>query len=221
MKITNLTLEATHLDTVIEFYQNTLGLPLIHQTEKEVTFRAGATELTFKKTENSVAPYHFAFNIATNHLAQAIVWAKENSIELLPSPKNEIITHFDTWLAQSIYFWDKNGNLLEFIAREDVQLEKEVAFIPSEILNISEIGLVVENPIQTAEAINAQIGTVFFDKTTPLPEFCAIGDDEGLLVLVSPIRNWYPTQQLAHKSAATIQIEVNKNSHTIQTADWN
>lgn len=221
MRILNLKLEATNLDPIIAFYQNTLGLPLIHQTEQEVTFHAGATELTFTKTENSVAPYHFAFNIATNHLTQAIVWAQENSVELLPSPKNEIITHFDTWLAQSIYFWDKNGNLLEFIAREDSKIEKDQPFTPKEILNISEIGLVVENPIQTAEALNAQIGTAFFDKATPLPEFCAIGDDEGLLVLVSPTRNWYPTQHIAQKSSAEIQLESQGNIHTIQTTAWN
>lgn len=220
MKIIDLKLEANKLDTIIDFYQNTLGLNLIKQTEKEVTFLAGETRLSFTATQQPTAPYHFAFNIATNHLAQAIKWAQENNLELLPSPKNEIITHFDTWLAQSIYFWDKNGNLLEFIAREDINIEKEEVFSPKEILNISEIGLVTENPIQTAEAINQQIGTVFFTKATPLPEFCAIGDDEGLIVLVSPTRNWYPTQQIAKKSTAEVQVESKGKTFKLQTTEW-
>lgn len=220
MKITNLYLETNNLTHSITFYQNTLGLSIVAQTEKMVRFQAGETLLTFTENKQQTPFYHFAFNIATNHLEQAITWAQANQIELLPSPKNEIITHFDSWKAESIYFWDLNGNLLEFIARTDIQTQKEQSFSPKEMLNISEIGIVTTHPMQTAEAIMQQTGLEYFSKSEPLPEFCAIGDDEGLLIFVSPERNWYPTQLKAQPSIATIELEVNHNVHTILASDW-
>ncbi|WP_158961629.1 VOC family protein [Myroides fluvii] len=220
MKITNLYLETENLNNSLSFYQNTLGLTVVEQTAKEVRFQAGETLLTFTENKNKTPFYHFAFNIATNHLEQAIAWAQANHIELLPSPKNEIITHFDTWKAKSIYFWDLNGNLLEFIARADIQTTKAQPFSPKEMLNISEIGIVTAHPMQTAEAIMQQTGLQYFSKSAPLPEFCAIGDDEGLLIFVSPERNWYPTQLKAQPSTATIKLEVSNSTHTILASDW-
>ena len=220
MKILDLQLEANNLDTILEFYGETLNLAIVKQTTEEIRFQAGDTQLTFIAKPTTKAQYHFAFNIATNHLAQAIKWAQATGIPLLPSPKDETITYFDTWKAQSIYFWDKNGNLLEFIAREDTQIQKDVPFSPKEMLNISEIGLVTKKPIATGETIQQQLGIDFFSKATPLAEFCALGDDDGLLILVTPNRTWYPTDILAQRSPATIQIEVDGNKHTIQTLDW-
>ncbi len=220
MKILDLKLEANNLDTILEFYSETLGLKILEQTPTALRFQAGDTQLTFIAKSTTKAQYHFAFNIATNHLAQAIEWAQATGLVLLPSPKDETITYFDTWKAQSIYFWDKNGNLLEFIAREDTQIQKEAPFTPKEMLNISEIGLITKKPIATGEAIQQQIGVDFFSKATPLAEFCALGDDDGLLILVTPNRTWYPTDILAQRSPATIQVEVEGQLHTIETLDW-
>ncbi|MGG5576492.1 VOC family protein [Myroides sp. C15-4] len=220
MKILDLKLEANNLDTILEFYSETLGLKILEQTPTALRFQAGDTQLTFIAKSTTKAQYHFAFNIATNHVNQAIEWAQTTGLMLLPSPKDETITYFDTWKAQSIYFWDKNGNLLEFIAREDTQIQKEVPFTPKEMLNISEIGLITKKPIATGEAIQQQIGVDFFSKATPLAEFCALGDDDGLLILVTPNRTWYPTDILAQRSPATIQVEVEGQLHTIETLDW-
>ena len=220
MKITNLYLETDNLAQSITFYQNTLGLSLLEQTENTVRFRAGETHLIFTENKNHKSFYHFAFTIETNHLEQAIAWAQANQIELLPSPQDEIITHFDTWKAKSIYFWDLNGNLLEFIAREDIQTVPDQPFSPKEMLNISEIGIVTAHPMSTAESIMKQTGLAYFSKSEPLPAFCAIGDDEGLLIFVNPERNWYPTQYKAQPSAATIELEVNNTTHTIIASDW-
>ena len=220
MKITALTLETSNLHNIVHFYQHTLGLTLTAQTQNEVHFQAGDTKLIFQEKKDSPAFYHLAFNIATNHLAQAIAWAEAHNLELLPSPKAEVITYFDAWKAQSIYFWDLNGNLLEFIAREDIQTVLDQPFTPKEMLNISEIGIVTTQPMQTAEGIMQQTGLQYFDKAQPLPEFCAIGDDEGLLIFVTPERNWYPTAIKAQPGNAAIQLEVNANSYTIQSSDW-
>jgi len=86
--------------------------------------------------------------------------------------------------------------------------------------NISEIGLVTQQPFATAKAINQQTNLEFFSKATPLPEFCAVGDDEGLIILVAPTRTWYPTTILATHSPAEIKIEVNEKIYTIQSTDW-
>ena len=33
----------------------------------------------------------------------------------------------------------------------------------------------------------------YFDKQSPLPQFKAVGDDEGLFIIVPANRSWYPT----------------------------
>jgi len=48
MKITALTLETANLNNIVNFYQHTLGLALITQTQNEVHVQAGDTKLIFQ-----------------------------------------------------------------------------------------------------------------------------------------------------------------------------
>ena len=63
------------------------------------------------------------------------------------------IAQFENWNANAVYFYDNNGNILEFIARHDLQNNQFTPFNSESILNISEIGIVSEAPLELANQL--------------------------------------------------------------------
>ncbi len=76
MKIKELTLYTTQIEAQRKFYCNTLGVEILHSSEKEIAFKMGNSILRFIKKEESM-PYHFAFNIPSNKVNEALEWLKE------------------------------------------------------------------------------------------------------------------------------------------------
>lgn len=213
MKIQEIKLYTTDLKETKTFYTSLLNFSIVNEEATLLTLKVGDSLLTFIQTDIATNVYHFAFNIAINHLEQAITWSNKH-LDLLKSPSNTIITTFETWNADSIYFTDNNGNILEFIARYDLNNRSEKAFTPKEVLNISEIGIVTTAPIKLAEELIVVNNLKYFSKTKPTPEFLALGDDEGLLILVTPNRKWYPTNIEAQPTYQEI-ILLNNNQEII------
>jgi len=50
-------------------------------------------------------------------------------------------------------------------------------------------------------------GLEFFSKNANSELFAAVGDDEGLLIMVKPNRNWYPTQTPSESNKTEVRIE--------------
>lgn len=48
---------------------------------------------------------------------------------------------------------------------------------------------------------------LFFEKNFNSETFAAMGDDEGLLIIVKPNRNWYPTQTPSKSNKTGIIIK--------------
>jgi hypothetical protein len=82
-------------------------------------------------------------------------------------------------------------------------------FSSTQFLSINEVGLVFkQNEFeQRASALLNSYWLSYFSKQPPLPQFRAIGDDEGLFVVVPEQRNWYPTEKPAGIYPMTIQFE--------------
>ena len=119
MTIQELTLLTNNLSETKFFYENTIGFEKIDETKTSVSFAVGISKLIFELTEEHQNPkYHFAFNIPTNKLDDAINWTlqRTNLIET----ENSFITNFENWNAKAIYFFDNNKNILEFICRADL-----------------------------------------------------------------------------------------------------
>lgn len=190
MKIKEIKLATNDLSQTVSFYTQTLGLTILQQTDKDVRLIAGASILTFTQNSTTTKPiYHFAFNIPHNQLAEATDWLLGQNIPLLPVTPDTNIADFSNWNANAIYFHDNNGNLLEFIARHDLNNNSNTPFSAASIQCISEIGLAVPN----VPAYTAQLDVTFYTKQPPLEKFAALGDDEGLLIIAEEKRNWFPT----------------------------
>lgn len=96
-----------------------------------------------------------------------------------------------SWNSDSFYFLDLAGNILEFIARHNLQNAVDGSFNSSQILNVSEIGLPSENVIELANRLCARLGLSVF-KQEPNENFTPVGDDNGLFILPALNRIWMP-----------------------------
>ncbi|MCD0471920.1 VOC family protein [Flavobacterium sp. JAS] len=208
MKLEHIQIQSNNILETAAFYKDTLELPIIEKTSQTVTIKAGDSILKFIENPDFNSIYHFAFNIPENKLEEAINWCK-NKIDLLIIEDQRIIANFETWNANAVYFYDNNGNLLEFIARHDLDNLQIKEFSSKSILCISEIGIVDENPMELGEQLIEDHDLAFFSKNFNSENFAAIGDDEGLLIIVKPYRNWYPTQTPSKRNKTDIGLENN------------
>ncbi|TPG45157.1 VOC family protein [Flavobacterium pectinovorum] len=208
MKLEHIQIQTNNIPETTAFYKDILELPIIDKTSQSVTIKAGNSILKFIENPDFNSIYHFAFNIPENKLEEAIEWCK-NKTDLLIIEDQRIIANFETWNANAVYFYDNNGNLLEFIARHDLDNLQLKGFSSKSILNISEIGVVDENPLELGEQLIEDYDLAFFTKNFNSDNFAAIGDDEGLLIIVKPYRNWYPTQTPSKSNKTEIRLENN------------
>jgi len=206
MKLAYIQIQSSNIEQTATFYKDILDLPIIEKTKNSVNIQAGDSVLEFVENPEFKSIYHFAFNIPENKLDEAIDWCK-SKVDLIFIEDQKVITNFENWNANAIYFYDNNGNLLEFIARHDLDNAQTEAFSSKAILNISEIGIVSENPLALGEQLIEQHGLEFFSKNANSELFAAVGDDEGLLIMVKPDRNWYPTQTPSESNKTAVRIE--------------
>ena len=196
MKFRELTLQTNCLLETEKFYREKLGLLIDRRSEDFISFQVGVSKLAFVKTKTIKRPtYHFAFSIPNNKLEESITWL-EKKIQIIHLETGPIVK-FSNWNARSIYFFDNNGNILEFICRDDLNNYSSDDFSSKSIQSINEVGLVNDSPIEFCEKIISQINTGFYQEGPVSEMFCALGANSGLLVISSSKRNWFPTDQLA------------------------
>jgi catechol 2,3-dioxygenase-like lactoylglutathione lyase family enzyme len=176
------------------FYRDLLELPVTDDVDGFVV-HTGSSKLVFKKAHDDNPFYHFAFTIPANAIEKAREWLA-NKVELVFIGDYESeIADFMNWHAKSVYFFDPAGNILELIARFDLDNTSEKPFSSAQILSISEAGLVFKASelAERTTGIMSKYNLSYFEKQPPLPHFKALGDDKGLFIIVPEHRNWYPT----------------------------
>ncbi|MNY37869.1 hypothetical protein D3C86_1724580 [compost metagenome] len=116
---------------------------------------------------------------------------------MLPVTEETEFSDFELWNAKSFYFYDNNENLLELICRYDLDNQSEHTFDGSSILHVSEIGLVSDDVPFLAETLMNKYGLDVYSKQPAQDNFTALGDEEGLFIIVNEDRNWFPTEKKA------------------------
>ena len=207
MTLETIEITTPNCNAIKDFYENILELPSEIIDEKTIAITIGNATLKFIETqEKSKSIYHLAFNIPKNKLEEAIQWSK-NRMELIEKKNEVLIADFESWNANSVYFFDCDGNLLEFIARHDLDNATTEPFGSNQILNISEIGIVTEKPDEYAQNLMEKYGLQLFEKNQNSEIFSAIGDDNGLLIVVKSKRNWFPTEIPAESNWTRIKLQ--------------
>jgi catechol 2,3-dioxygenase-like lactoylglutathione lyase family enzyme len=194
MKISELTLFTTNLEAQQHFYTQVLELPLVVTTVESFTVKLGVSLLTFVKA-TTTNPAHFAINISSYKIQQALEWIQRRT-DILPCD-GEPIADFSGWNAEALYFYDKDNNIVEFIARKDLDIVNTHPFSTADILNISEIAIVSQDNEAIYHQLNAMLPIEIYDGS--YDRFCVLGNAEGLFILVNNTKKkWYPTQEDAY-----------------------
>ena len=213
-------LQTKHLSELHKFYKDFLELSTSYIDEKSIKIIAGNSQLIFEVTSNSENPfYHFAFNIPDNKFDEAFEWMN-NKLDLLwLDDYKGYIADFVSWKAKSFYFQDPAGNILEMITRLELEDDIDEPFSCKHIRNISEIGLVydVDDFDGKVQQLLKTFPVHYFKKQPPLPHFRAIGDDEGLFIIVPEDRVWFGTKKTKSKIfPIKIVFEVEKQSYELK-----
>uniref|UniRef100_A0A914CY93 VOC domain-containing protein n=1 Tax=Acrobeloides nanus TaxID=290746 RepID=A0A914CY93_9BILA len=177
------------------FYTDKLGLKLVNHNETSFAVQAGETLLEFERRPNFVKQgyYHFAFNIVPALLEASVVhFLGPRNIPVLKN-ENETFTDHSDWNAKSVYFYDAEENILEFIARYNLdEPTHDATFDVNHIKCISEIGITVSNTEDFAQKIKEQTDVQIWRDYGE--RFKAIGDEHGLLLDTKVGRPWLPTK---------------------------
>lgn len=191
MHIRELRLHTHQLDGQRTFYAETLGLPLVDEGAQHVTFGAGSTRLTFAASD---APtfYHFAFNIPSDQFAEAKAWAQARMMLIPHTDGSTSFMSSPHWDAEILYFYDRDGNIVEFIARHRLGDHASAPFSAANIRCVSEIGLVVADVRASVVTLTETLSINAFDGDGS-DTFTAVGDEQGLFIVVREGRAWYPT----------------------------
>ncbi|GAB2939838.1 hypothetical protein GCM10027048_00050 [Hymenobacter coalescens] len=199
MRILALHLLAPDLPALRAFYGQVLALPVQQPHPAELHVTVGCSRLLFRQAPPGAEPfYHFAFSVPHNRLEEVYTWLRART-PLLPFTDGQPIADFPNWQARAFYFLDPAGNILECIARRGLPNAAPDSFTAPGLLDLSEAGLVTPDVLSTAEAITAAHGVPGFHRGPRLPNFAALGDDEGLLVLTATGRGWLPTGRPAER----------------------
>ena len=198
MRLKKILIKTSQLQQLREFYQSVLQLQIESESASGISIKIGESLLVIEKISIGNPFYHFAINIPSNKIEQAREWLLHKGIDLLwMDDYKSDIADFRNWNAKSVYFFDPAGNIVELIARFDLNNPSFEKFSSNQFLSLSEIGLVFgeEEIDRQVETIMKQCQLSYFEKQPPFPPFKVLGDDEGLFIIVTQNRNWYPTEK--------------------------
>jgi len=195
VQIRHVKLQARDLAAQTAFYRDALRLP-VETGAGFVRVTAGTSVIEFVPAEGEGRPfYHFAFTIPENKLTDAMAWLEPRCPILTIRNTSEKIMDFKSWNAQSFYYNDPEGNILEFIVHHDLANGTSEAFSEKHILWESEIGLVVPDVPAAEKSIADALDLHYYRDHSS--NFSGIGDVRGQLIVVKKDRIWLPTVDIA------------------------
>lgn len=209
--LTHLTLYTTQPQRLQEFYAQTLGIPT-QSLDQGFDLTIGHTVIHWRQA-NLATPYHYAINIPSNKVDEALTWLNERVV--VQPYKGDAIVDFQAWNAAAMYFYDSDHNIVELIARHNTQPEREEPFGVEQWLGVSEIGAPTVDMLGACTFLMEELGLPRYSGN--LEQFAAIGHEEGLFILIKATqRDWMPNGDTAHPSPFQATITYNGQTHKIQ-----
>lgn len=182
---------------------NVLELEIANATDEKFTVTIGTSSVTFKQYDEP-AFYHFAINIPGNQFSQMKYWITDKIKLNCDRGRDEI--YFPNFDADSMYFYDAAGNIVELIGRRNRDLFGNLT--SAAFLNISEIGMVTPFVSEVGEQLQ-DLGIPLYSGTEVDPSgINFLGKGDTFIVLVPPERKWF----FSDKQAKVYPLEIILNS---------
>ena len=211
MQIKELKIYSSNVQAQADFYSKVLGVKIISQTDRSVNLYFGLSILIIEHKQE-ITPYHFAINIPANKEIEALNWLR-TKVDILKDGESEIQA-FDFWNAKAIYFYDQDKNIVELIARKNLNNLSNQKFNSKQFLEISEIGLPTLDIEKEFNQLRSLTGIEMFDGN--FERFCAIGDENGLFICINKeLKDWFPTNDKAFSSDFEIKLIVKGTEHIV------
>ncbi len=189
MRITNVDLITADVAAAAAFYAGVLERPVTLAGDS-ATVAIGTSTLSLRQGSATAGINHLAFTIPASRFAEAKAWVS-GRVPLLTKDGTDEFPLGGTWNSESVYFAGPDGSILELIARHSLANATEHSFTSADLLSVSEVGLGVPDVPLVVGALETQFGLARFGDGSN--EFSPVGDHDGLLIVVSQDRPWFPT----------------------------
>jgi len=187
------------------FYGNVMGLEILNASTENFSVKVGESIITFRQSEQP-AFYHFAMNVPGNQFSMIKHWMKERLTLNREKAVDQI--YFPNFDADSIYFEDPAGNLIELIGRRNRDVFGNVTV--DSFLNVSEVGIVTSHMIDVGDQLQ-DAGIPLWQGTEVNPESLNfLGKGDTFIVLVPSERRWY----FSNKNSEIYPLEIILNDDT-------
>ncbi|MCP2263633.1 VOC family protein [Promicromonospora thailandica] len=207
MQITSVDTVTRSLADTAAYYETVLGLPV--RTEiRAVEVSVGASVVRFREDVDAPGDQHLAFLVDDARFDAARRFLETGPGLLADGDRTEFEAQ-PAWNARSLYFPGPDRSVLELIARRDLPQTlgagtvpgakasspagpgaQPLPFGPDDLLAVSEVGVAVPDVVATADRLAAAGIGRYPDGS---PTFTPSGQVDGMLILVSPGRAWFPT----------------------------
>ncbi|MCJ8008410.1 hypothetical protein ACFFF5_15915 [Lederbergia wuyishanensis] len=180
------------LKSLRRFYGNVLELNITEALDDRFTVQIGQSTITFIQSERK-AFYHFAINIPGNQFSMMKDWIQNRLPLNRENGRSEV--YFRSFDADSMYFEDPAGNVLELIGRRKRDLFGDLSV--GSFLNISEVSITTSHVAIVGEEIQ-DFGIPLFGSSNIVPdELNFLGKGDTFIVLVPPGRRWYFSKKIS------------------------
>ena len=213
MDIRQVQLATRSLADTARFYER-LGCP-VEIVDTTVRIVVGSTLLVFRELPEMTGALHLAITIPTGTFDAAKAWIAGLTTVLGTADQDEFEGP-PNWNSRSVYFEGPDQQLLELIERRDLESgarrvgtgdgtgtgtgSDSDAGVP--LVSVSEVGVPVPDVLGAASALR-RAGLEPY-ANPPGESFAAVGDVDGLVILVSPDRRWFPTGDRSPSSAPVV-----------------
>jgi catechol 2,3-dioxygenase-like lactoylglutathione lyase family enzyme len=193
MRIDDVRIGTTDVAAAARFYRDVLELD-VDEADGRAVVRVGWSTITLVPGPVREGSNHLAFTIPRNRFADAKAWLASRT-ELMTWQDGETELRLgEPWMSASAYFLGPDDIILELITRAHLANPSEGPFTGSQLLCVSEVGLSTPDVASAFAGIRRTFGIETFAGESP--HFTTAGDQEGLLILVTDGRPWFPTTHL-------------------------
>jgi len=217
MLITDVRIATAELDRAARFYRDVLELP-VAVTRAAAVVTVGRSTITLVERPGIVESNHLAFTIPSNRFQDAKGWLAARLEPMRWKGTEDELRLGEPWYSESVYFRGPDGLILEAITRRDLHNPAAEPFSSAQFLCVSEVGLATPDVSGTFAEIRRTFGIETFAGESP--DFTTAGDQEGLLILVTEGRPWFPTGD-AQAATASLQVTIGGvAAGSVESAGW-